>query len=646
MGETKVGSRRLVLALMALTLGAAVVPRALAAVEPALRLSVADAAVDEGDSGTTPLTFTVRLSRPNPQAIRVPWSTAAGTAESPADFQAASGEVTIAPRATTATVTVAVVADRVDEDAETLEVRLGTPSLGRVDDGVGVGTIMDDDTDRQLTATVVGNGSLSSTPAGISCTADGSGCIATYEEGTPVTLTAAPAEGERVQSWGGACADEGTATTCPVVLDTDVTVGVSFEPDTYTVSVQVLPGEAVVTSDPEGIHCGTAHPNPGNACSGWFAAGTSVTLFQTPSEDREFAGWAEDCAFAGTAPTCTLTMTADFVARVTYVPRPVVSVLPPGNGVVTDDHGEIDCRTGDDDCFGAYDLGDVVTLTAAADPGFRVAGWDGACAHRGSAATCTLTMAERITYGTTATFAQNAPVPLRIVREPQYGFISSEPAGIACGAWELGYDVERHSDCEAQFPSGSIIQLNATGAPVNISLGGFSVTIYQNEFVGWAGACSGSSPTCTLTLPAGGASVCAIFRDGGTLEEDLSCLEIPAASYGGRVVSTPAEINCGRQPSQLDLRDCLAAFDPGSAVVLEAEPAPGLSIPDFGDISGGFIGHSFSHWEGACAGQGAVCSLPPETMHGVVRTCAVFLTSVTGFGAPDRESRDPASCEL
>jgi len=58
-----------------------------------------------------------------------------------------------------------------------------------------------------------GTGTITSSPPGISC---GSVCLATFSEGTSVTLTATNADGSEFGGWSGACSGTGT---CTVVMD-------------------------------------------------------------------------------------------------------------------------------------------------------------------------------------------------------------------------------------------------------------------------------------------------------------------------------------------------------------------------------------------------------------------------------------------
>src|SRR5262245_1038418 len=57
----------------------------------AVTVSIADAEIEEGDTGTKELTFTVTLSRASDTTVRVPWETQDGTAF--AEGEAVKGRV-------------------------------------------------------------------------------------------------------------------------------------------------------------------------------------------------------------------------------------------------------------------------------------------------------------------------------------------------------------------------------------------------------------------------------------------------------------------------------------------------------------------------------------------------------------------------
>src|SRR5690606_16742599 len=78
--------------------------------------------------------------------ITVTYSTADGTATAPADYTSiATGTVTFAPNETVQLFTVVVRGDNLDEDDETFQVNLTGATGANIGDGLGVGTILDDD---------------------------------------------------------------------------------------------------------------------------------------------------------------------------------------------------------------------------------------------------------------------------------------------------------------------------------------------------------------------------------------------------------------------------------------------------------------------------------------------------------------------
>lgn len=109
------------------------------------KLSITDATVLEGNSGTKPASFTVSLSAAPTAPITVAYATSSGTATSGSDFLATSGTLTFAPGQTTKSVVVQVVGDTVDEPDEQFVVNLSNPVGASIADGQGTGLIRDDD---------------------------------------------------------------------------------------------------------------------------------------------------------------------------------------------------------------------------------------------------------------------------------------------------------------------------------------------------------------------------------------------------------------------------------------------------------------------------------------------------------------------
>jgi hypothetical protein len=118
--------------------------------DPEPTLSISDASVTEGDSGTTTAVFTVTLSAASGRVVSVTYATADGTASAGADYNSASGTLTFAPGALTQFLTVTVLGDTLDEPDETFTVNLSNAVNAAIADGQGVGTILDDDPEPTL----------------------------------------------------------------------------------------------------------------------------------------------------------------------------------------------------------------------------------------------------------------------------------------------------------------------------------------------------------------------------------------------------------------------------------------------------------------------------------------------------------------
>jgi len=109
------------------------------------RLSVNDVTLAEGQAGTTAFNFTVTLSTKRTVAVTVDYNTADYTAGAGSDYQAVSGHLTFAAGETSKTVTVPVTGERQFESDETFYVTLSGATNALIDKGYGVGTILNDD---------------------------------------------------------------------------------------------------------------------------------------------------------------------------------------------------------------------------------------------------------------------------------------------------------------------------------------------------------------------------------------------------------------------------------------------------------------------------------------------------------------------
>jgi hypothetical protein len=129
-------------------------------------LSVNDVTVTEPDSGTVDAVFTVTLSAPSAQTVRVNYflvffigSLPPGGSPPPsiwpatkgADVESIPGTLTFLPGQTTQTINVPVKGDLSDEFDEFFRVVLTTPINANISDGRGTGTILDNDAPPAIT---------------------------------------------------------------------------------------------------------------------------------------------------------------------------------------------------------------------------------------------------------------------------------------------------------------------------------------------------------------------------------------------------------------------------------------------------------------------------------------------------------------
>jgi hypothetical protein len=110
------------------------------------KVSINSASATEGNTGTTPMTFTISLSDFPLSTVTAVYSTANGTATAGTDYLPTSGTVTFGLGQISQTVTVLVLGDTVVEPNETFFVNITSVSDNAyIGTGQGTGTILNDD---------------------------------------------------------------------------------------------------------------------------------------------------------------------------------------------------------------------------------------------------------------------------------------------------------------------------------------------------------------------------------------------------------------------------------------------------------------------------------------------------------------------
>lgn len=115
-----------------------------------INLSINDASILEGNTGTSTLNFTVSLSAPASQAVAVNYATSSGTALQP-DYTSRSGTLTIPAGLIKGVISVPIVGDTLDEADESFFLTLNTPNGAILSDNQGRATIIDNDATPTLT---------------------------------------------------------------------------------------------------------------------------------------------------------------------------------------------------------------------------------------------------------------------------------------------------------------------------------------------------------------------------------------------------------------------------------------------------------------------------------------------------------------
>lgn len=111
-------------------------------------LSIGNASQNEGNSGTSTMSFTVSLTDASAQTITVDYTTADGTATAGSDYTSATGTLTFTPGQTSKTIFITILGDTIYEGNETFTVTLSnaSPTSTPISTAIGTGSILTDDT--------------------------------------------------------------------------------------------------------------------------------------------------------------------------------------------------------------------------------------------------------------------------------------------------------------------------------------------------------------------------------------------------------------------------------------------------------------------------------------------------------------------
>jgi hypothetical protein len=211
-------------------------------------------------------------------------------------------------------------------------------------------------------------GTVTSSPAGISCHLGGGACSNSFAEGTEVTLTGVADAGAEPVVWTG-CDSKPSPTECKVTMSAAKTVTAAFEPTRRQLTVERAgSGSGTVSSEPAGIECGST-------CAFGFSEGTAVKLTGTPATGSGPARWS-GCDTVTAADQCEVKVAGarKVIAAFPLQGRLTVAKLGTARGSVSSSPAGISCGG---TCAAAFGIGETVTLTAFSAAGAKPAVWSG-----------------------------------------------------------------------------------------------------------------------------------------------------------------------------------------------------------------------------------------------------------------------------
>jgi uncharacterized repeat protein (TIGR02543 family) len=339
---------------------------------------------------------------------------------------------------------------------------------------------------------------------------------------------------------------------------------------TVTITVEVI-GKGRVVSDPEGIRCGDGRTD----CYLTFSRVTGVTL----TAKNTASGWSQPTldGCAEVQDSCTVSADATITATFSGPPTTTSTLSVTHNDLTTGGSGnvsapertagsEINCGSGGNDCTWDVLTGSTLTIFQTPDTGADnvFSGWGGACT--GASIVCTVEMNGSKNANATWSKASAATATLEVVVSGN-GTVSG--GGI---------------DCTGPGTCSTSELLNST---VTLAAGpkeGYVLT-------GWTGDCTGTGPTCTVTMSEA-RSVTATFTPAAGLSVNVV--------GNGNVSGGTGAINCGNGASI-----CSASLAVNSTVTLIATAATGAT---------------FGGWTGACGGTATTCTVAMADSRNVTAT--------------------------
>lgn len=318
-----------------------------------------------------------------------------------------------------------------------------------------------------LTIDGSGTGTVTSSPAGISCSAS---CTAGFDHGATVVLTGAPGLHTHEAKWSG-CDKVSAEDKCIVAMSAARGVTATFDLIQFPLTVTKAGSGgpySTVSAAVTGIACG-------EACQANLTQGTVVTLKAVPGPNILKASWT-GCDSVSKANECIVTMNAAKEVTATFNLAPGVSIYTltveaagTGKGTITGNPGKISCPSV---CSAEVVQETKVFLVATPAEGSVFDHWSGGgCANGGP---CETTVKASKTVKAIFTAVGYRTLSIAMPGAGQ-GAVKSKAAGIDCS-----------SSCATELAASTKLTLTPTAAQ-------------GSSFAGWSGACIGAG-VCKVTM--------------------------------------------------------------------------------------------------------------------------------------------------
>lgn len=476
-----------------------------------------------------------------------------------------------------------------------------------------------------VTKAGTGAGTVTSNPTGINC---GSGCTASFNDGTQVTLTETPTAGSTFAGWSGACS--GTS-GCSVTMNAAESVTATFNSTTPPNDIRsaLAPfaddGSAPVTvtwnpafADTNYTAVCTAETTPSDFLLPVITGRTATSMTVIPTGGGATPG-VVDCiaipdsdasdiqhnrtAFSATPQTVNVTWTSPF-ANTNYTVACTVEndqtnsndqftsvISDVEQGFVAVDNGQI--AAGTMHCIAVPDT----TTTAMRHARAGVSGqvptvtlqWNNAFPNASYAAACSEVQLDQTSSDVAIAIdlGMKLPASVGVVDEISSGTIHCLAVTAAPTALSLTVTPN-----PATVQAGSTLQFTATGNYSDGSTQNLTTTATWSSSntnvatigntTGTQGLATGVQPGDPVTITATDGSLTGTATLTVTAAPQFTLTVTLAGAGGGTVTSNPGGINCGS--------GCTASFNSGQQVTLSETPASGST---------------FAGWSGACSGTGS-----------------------------------------